>query len=48
MVDGGERELTDIGFLHSSVGTVSMSDALRHEKRLVNDWVRQDLADRDR
>ena len=45
---GGERELTDLGFLHRSAGTVSMSDALRHEKRLVDDWVRRDLADRGR
>lgn len=48
VVDSGERELTDIGFLHRSAGTVSMSDSLRHEKRLIDDWVRQDLAGKDR
>jgi len=48
VIDGGERELTDLGFLHRSAGTVSMSDPLRHEKRLVDDWVRRDLAGRGR
>ena len=48
VVDRGERELTDIGFLHRSVGTVSMSDPLRHEKRLIDDWVRRDLAAKGR
>lgn len=43
MVDSGERELTDLAFLHRAGGTVSMSDALRHEKRLVDDWIRHDL-----
>ncbi|MGY1458662.1 MULTISPECIES: DUF3016 domain-containing protein [unclassified Luteimonas] len=44
IVDSGERELTDLGFLHRAGGTVSMSDGLRHEKRLIDDWVRRDLA----
>ncbi|GGK14669.1 DUF3016 domain-containing protein [Luteimonas terricola] len=44
VVDGGERELTDLGFLQRGVGMVSMSDPLRHEKRLIDDWVRRDLA----
>ena len=48
VIDSGERELTDIGFLHRAGGTVSMSDPLRHEKRLVDDWVRRDLAGQGR
>lgn len=44
VVDSGERELTDLGFLHGAGGTVSMSDGLRHEKRLIDDWIRRDLA----
>ncbi|NLA68260.1 MAG: DUF3016 domain-containing protein [Gammaproteobacteria bacterium] len=44
VVDSGERQLTDIGFLHRGVGTVALNDGLRHEKRLIDDWVRSDLA----
>ena len=46
VVDSGERELTDMAFLQGGGGTVSMGDALRHEKRLIDDWVRRDLAGR--
>lgn len=46
VVDSGERELRDLGFLQRTVGAVSMSDPLRHEKRLIDDWIRRDLADR--
>ena len=48
VIDSGERERTDIGFLHRSGGTVSRSDPLRHEKRLVDDWVRRDFAGQGR
>ncbi|MEN1942153.1 DUF3016 domain-containing protein [Luteimonas sp. MJ246] len=44
VVDSGTRELTDLGFLHRAGGTVASGDLLRHEKRLVDDWVRNDLA----
>ncbi|MGY0610700.1 DUF3016 domain-containing protein [Luteimonas sp. A501] len=46
VVDSGERELTDLGFLQRAGGTVAMGDALRHEKRLVDDWIRRDLSSR--
>jgi len=39
----GERVLSDPGFLHRGGGTVGMGDALRHEKRLVDDWLRREL-----
>jgi hypothetical protein len=48
IVDSGERELTDMGFLQRAGGTVSMGDGLRYEKRLIDDWVRRDLAGRAR
>lgn len=44
VVGSGERSLRDVGFLHRQAGTVTSGDPLRHEKRLVEDWVRQDLA----
>lgn len=47
VVDQGERRLTDLGFLNRTTGTVSMGDPLRHEKRLIDDWIRKDLDDRD-
>lgn len=43
VADSGERRLTDPGFLSSGIGLPSSSDPLRHEKRLVDDWVRRDL-----
>ncbi|MBJ6982210.1 DUF3016 domain-containing protein [Luteimonas sp. MC1572] len=39
----GERRLTDLGFLSSSVGIPLYTDALRHEKRLLERWVRNEL-----
>lgn len=44
VVASGERSLRDVGFLHRQAGTVTSGDPLRHEKRLVEDWVREDLA----
>lgn len=44
VVASGERSLRDLGFLHRQSGTVTGGDPLRHEKRLVDDWVREDLA----
>ena len=44
VVASGERSLRDVGFLHRQAGTVASGDPLRHEKRLVEDWVREDLA----
>lgn len=44
VVDSGERELTDLGFLARGGGSVGMGDPLRHEKRLVDDWIRSDIA----
>lgn len=39
----GERRLTDLGFLTSSVGMALRTDTLQHEKRLVDRWVRDEL-----
>ena len=44
-VDSGERELTDIGFLAHSAHALHSQDPLRHEKRLLDQWIRHDLAD---
>lgn len=44
VVASGERSLRDVGFLQRQAGTVASGDPLRHEKRLVDDWVREDLA----
>ena len=46
VVGSGERRLRDIGFLQRHAGTVGSGDPLRHEKRLVDDWVRDELAGR--
>lgn len=43
VVDGGERSLTDIGFLSRPGLTLAGNDPLHHEKRLVDAWVGQDL-----
>jgi hypothetical protein len=47
MADGstrqGERQLTDLGYL-SRTGRLSDTDALRYEKRLIDDWIAQDIA----
>jgi hypothetical protein len=48
VVDSGERSLRDPGFLQRPGGLVRGGDPLRHEKRLVDTWVRQDLAARTR
>ena len=48
VADSGERSLRDIGFLHRQAGTVTSGDPLRHENRLVDAWVRDDLARRTR
>lgn len=46
VVGSGERRLRDIGFLQRHAGTVGSGDPLRHEKRMVDDWVRDELAGR--
>lgn len=45
-VDSGERALTDLGFLNRSTGRVWTGDPLRFEKRLLDDWIREDIANR--
>lgn len=42
VVDEGERKLTDLGFLMSA-STIGDTDALRFEKRLVDDWLRKEF-----
>lgn len=44
VVGSGERSLRDLGFLQRQPGTVGTGDPLRYEKRLVDRWVRADLA----
>ena len=39
----GTRRLADPGFLTSSVGMARRNDALQHEKRLIDGWVRDEL-----
>lgn len=46
VLDQGEANLRDSGFLHGSTGMQSNSDPLRYEKKLIDDWVRRDLAKR--
>ena len=48
VVDSGEARLTDIGFLSHSMHGGRGNDALRHEKRLIDDWVRGTLQDQGR
>ena len=48
VVASGERRLRDVGFLHRQAGAGNSGDPLRHEKRLVDDWVRDDLGRRTR
>lgn len=48
VVASGERSLRDLGFLQRQPGTVGSNDPLRHEKQLIDRWVRADLARGDR
>lgn len=48
VVTSGERSLRDLGFLQRQPGTVGSNDPLRHEKQLIDRWVRADLARGDR
>lgn len=43
IVDEGEAKLSDSGYLHN-IGLRSDSDPLRFEKRLIDDWVKRQLA----
>ena len=42
VIDQGERKLKDLGYLYRT-GRHFDSDPLRHEKRLVDDWVAREL-----
>ncbi|GAB3047791.1 DUF3016 domain-containing protein [Stenotrophomonas tumulicola] len=44
VLDQGEATLRDSGFLHGGTGRQGDSDPLRYEKKLIDDWVRRDLA----
>lgn len=46
VVDAGEDRLTDLGFLHRIGSATRSADPLVHEKRLVDDWVRDRLGGR--
>ena len=41
----GERRLRDLGYLQRS-SPINGSDNLRHEKRLIDDWLRSELRER--
>ncbi len=43
IVSEGDARLSDTGYLHN-VGLKSDSDPLRYEKRLIDDWVKRQLA----
>ncbi|MBA0281781.1 DUF3016 domain-containing protein [Stenotrophomonas maltophilia] len=43
IVSEGDARLSDTGYLHN-VGLKSESDPLRYEKRLIDDWVKRQLA----
>lgn len=44
VIDQGERRLRDSGFMMGS-STLSNNDALRFEKRMLDDWLRRELRD---
>lgn len=44
VIDQGERKLIDAGFLTSSI-PLNDSDPLRYEKRMIDDWSRQQFRD---
>lgn len=46
VIASGERRLSDLAFLSRTPGSTSMGNSLRHEERLLNDWIRRDIADR--
>lgn len=41
VIEQGERKLADTGFL--SGGNTLVSDPLRYEKRMIDDWIRREL-----
>ncbi|WP_312252701.1 DUF3016 domain-containing protein [Stenotrophomonas sp.] len=43
IVNEGEAKLSDSGYLHN-IGVRSDTDPLRYEKRLIDDWVKKQLA----
>jgi hypothetical protein len=43
IVSEGDARLSDTGYLHN-LGLRSDSDPLRYEKRLIDDWVKRQLA----
>ncbi|HEL2979346.1 TPA: DUF3016 domain-containing protein [Stenotrophomonas maltophilia] len=43
IVSEGDARLSDTGYLHN-IGLKSDSDPLRYEKRLIDDWVKRQLA----
>ena len=44
VIDQGDRKLVDMGFLFAG-GNAFNSDPLRHEKRMLDDWIRSELKD---
>ncbi|WP_313142128.1 DUF3016 domain-containing protein [Stenotrophomonas sp.] len=43
IINEGEAKLSDSGYLHN-IGVRSDNDPLRYEKRLIDDWVKRQLA----
>lgn len=43
VVDSGKRELSDMGFLMHSGRSLLYNEPLRHEKRLLDDWISRDV-----
>lgn len=39
----GERSLSNLNYLRSSPPSLNSNDSLRHEKRMIDDWLRREL-----
>lgn len=43
LVSEGQYRLSDMNYLHSTPPTINSSDPLRHEKHMIDTWVRREL-----
>ena len=43
LVSEGQHRLSDMNYLHSTPPTINSSDPLRHEKHMIDTWVRREL-----
>jgi hypothetical protein len=47
VIDSGERRLSDLGFLAHSARALYSDDPLRHEKRLLDEWISREIRGHD-